>query len=119
MNRWLESVGSLLGIKPRTWPKSGVEGFAAQRLLVRSERPTIFDVGAHRGETALALSRHCSRTRLIHCFEPFADSFAALEKAIAHLDGSARTPRRARRRARQRPAQSQPQQGHEFAARER
>ena len=79
-------MGRALGMKPRIWPKTGVEGFAAQRLLVRNARPTIFDVGAHRGETALRY-RALFPAAVIHCFEPFAESFAALESAVGHDQG--------------------------------
>lgn len=41
-------------------------------------QPIIFDVGAHRGETARTFSEVFPEARL-HCFEPFAESFSALK----------------------------------------
>jgi FkbM family methyltransferase len=86
MSGWLNSLAKVLGIRRRTWPKAGVDGFAAQRLLVSNQRPTILDVGAHRGETALRY-RALFPQAVIHCFEPFAESFAALQTAVARDQG--------------------------------
>lgn len=63
-------------------PRTGDEAFAAQRRLVRSSAPTIFDVGAHIGQTAQRY-RSLFPDAQIHCFEPFPDSFAALQTAHA------------------------------------
>lgn len=54
------------------------------RELMRSERPVIFDVGAHVG---LAATRYRELFPLakIHSFEPFPDSFALLREAVAGL----------------------------------
>jgi FkbM family methyltransferase len=43
----------------------------------------VFDVGANIGQTATTLVRHFPDAR-IHCFEPFPNTFATLEKAVAH-----------------------------------
>ena len=70
----LRSLARALGLRSK---RRDAEAFAAQQRLVRNERPIIFDVGAHRGETAQryrALFPHAT----IHCFEPFPESFAVL-----------------------------------------
>jgi len=43
------------------------------------EQPIIFDVGAHRGETARAFTETFPTAQL-YCFEPFAESFAVLKE---------------------------------------
>jgi FkbM family methyltransferase len=53
-----------------------------QRKFVTRDDPVIFDVGAHHGQTALAYRTTFPRA-VIHCFEPFPDSFAALTTNIA------------------------------------
>jgi len=45
---------------------------------------TIFDVGAHHGETALKLRRRAP-TAHIHAFEPFPESFAKLQAAVKQV----------------------------------
>jgi FkbM family methyltransferase len=74
----LRALGRALGRRSK---RRDAEAFAAQRRLVRNERPVIVDVGAHLGETALryrALFPHAT----IHCCEPFPASFAALTRAL-------------------------------------
>lgn len=46
---------------------------------------TVFDVGAHRGETALQVAQAFPTAR-IHCFEPVRPNFRALVEATAQLD---------------------------------
>lgn len=75
----LRALARALGLRSR---RRDAEAFAAQQRLVRNQGPVIFDVGAHRGETAQryrALFPHAT----IHCFEPFPESFAALSAAHA------------------------------------
>jgi FkbM family methyltransferase len=59
------------------------DAFAAQRRLVTHEAPTIFDVGAHLGETARRY-RALYPDAVVHCFEPFAASFDTLRAALGH-----------------------------------
>jgi FkbM family methyltransferase len=70
----------------QTFPR---DPFAAQsQLLAGSRRSaiTIFDVGAHTGETARKYrARFPDAT--IYCFEPFPDSIAALERRFARDAG--------------------------------
>jgi FkbM family methyltransferase len=59
--------------------------FAAQRRLFEGKPPAvIFDVGAHHGETACEYRRLFPRAT-IYSFEPFAESFAVLERSAAEL----------------------------------
>lgn len=60
------------------------DAFDAQRLLMESmgiTQPTIFDIGAHRAETA---KKYRSRfpNALIYCFEPFPDSMRILKERV-------------------------------------
>jgi FkbM family methyltransferase len=59
------------------------EAFAAQRQLIRNPTPTIFDVGAHLGQTAQRYRAGFPQATL-HCFEPFPASFDALTRALAN-----------------------------------
>jgi FkbM family methyltransferase len=58
------------------------DAFAAQRRLVTRATPTIFDIGAHLGETARRY-RLLYPQAVIHCFEPFKASFDTLQAALA------------------------------------
>jgi len=46
------------------------------------DRPMLFDVGAHHGSTE-TLFRRLSPAATIHCFEPFAASYAVLARSIS------------------------------------
>lgn len=59
--------------------------FEAQRRLVTTKTPTIFDVGAHLGEASRKY-RTLYPAAEIHAFEPFADSFEALCEQVADGD---------------------------------
>ncbi|MET0168053.1 MAG: hypothetical protein ABW318_24070, partial [Vicinamibacterales bacterium] len=50
------------------------DAFSVQRELIRADEPLIFDVGAHHGSVARTY-RRLFPGALIHCFEPFPDSF--------------------------------------------
>ena len=75
----LRSLARALGIRRA---RRDTEAFAVQRRLVPSEEPTIFDVGAHLGETARRYRALFPRAH-IHCFEPFPASFEALRSSVA------------------------------------
>jgi FkbM family methyltransferase len=60
--------------------------FEVTRTLVGSERPVIFDVGAHIGETAHRY-RKLFPEASIHCFEPFPASFERLKAAVLGVRG--------------------------------
>jgi FkbM family methyltransferase len=55
-----------------------------RRLLAGNDEPVIFDVGAHRGESVLQY-KTLFPAATVYCFEPFPQSFAALQGAIAGL----------------------------------
>jgi FkbM family methyltransferase len=58
------------------------DAFAAQRALVSSPEPIVFDVGAYVGEMAWRYRRIFPRA-LIYCFEPAQDAFEKLERNTA------------------------------------
>ena len=63
--------------------RARTEGFQAQGELLDSIRtPVIFDVGAMIGDTS-AVYRHLFPKAQIYAFEPFANSFAMLERNFA------------------------------------
>jgi FkbM family methyltransferase len=53
--------------------------FLAQKGIINKHSPTIFDVGAYVGAIAKTY-RRLYPNAVIHCFEPFPDSFASLEE---------------------------------------
>jgi FkbM family methyltransferase len=61
--------------------------YEVQAALVNSSNPVIFDVGAHVGAVATAY-RRIFPDALIHCFEPFPESFAKLSQST---EGEPRT----------------------------
>jgi FkbM family methyltransferase len=61
------------------------DAFIEQRRLLQGSAPLIiFDVGAHRGESAL-MYKGLFPTAAVYSFEPFPQSFAAFQKETAHL----------------------------------
>jgi FkbM family methyltransferase len=61
------------------------DAFSEQARLFRTRPPAVvFDVGAHHGQTARTY-RALFPTAIVHCFEPFPASFAALEATAAEL----------------------------------
>jgi FkbM family methyltransferase len=59
-----------------------LDPYLATRELVTAEAPVIFDVGANVGATAQRYRALYARAQ-IHCFEPYAPSFARLSAALA------------------------------------
>jgi len=62
--------------------KRGRDPYLATRELVDSAAPVIFDVGANVGATAQRYRALYPRAA-IHCFEPYAPSFARLSAALS------------------------------------
>jgi FkbM family methyltransferase len=58
--------------------------FAAVHTILGRRPAIIFDVGAHEGQTALALARRFPEAR-IYAFEPTPATAARLRQAVAHL----------------------------------
>ena len=58
------------------------DAFVAQERLCFTPKPTIIDVGAHHGETALSYQRFFPKSR-IYCIEPCEDSFQELTRLQA------------------------------------
>jgi len=59
-----------------------LDPFAVMRRLVTEQKPVIFDVGAHVGQTALRF-RSLFPDAIIHCFEPYPASFDLLSASVA------------------------------------
>lgn len=81
MKQLLQRLANSLGYEVRRL-HAGAENdpFPFARGLIRTAEPVVFDVGAHDGETAMRLRGLFPMAR-IHCFEPFPDSCALLERA--------------------------------------
>src|SRR4051812_24481925 len=62
--------------------RQGPEPHLATRELVTADAPVIFDVGANVGATARRYRGLYPRAE-IHCFEPYAPSFARLSTALS------------------------------------
>lgn len=56
--------------------------FAQMRELISRDQPVLFDVGANVGQTAATL-RGLFPTAVLHCFEPFPDSYQQLAVALS------------------------------------
>ena len=56
--------------------------FIVMRRLIAQQKPIIFDVGSHIGQTALHF-RSLFPDAVIHCFEPFPASFDSLSSSLA------------------------------------
>jgi len=54
--------------------------FVFAKPFVQVPHPVLLDVGAHHGQTATRL-RELFPSAIIHCFEPFPESYALLERA--------------------------------------
>jgi FkbM family methyltransferase len=81
MKRMMQRVANSLGYEVRRLhAATDNDPFLFARGLIQSMEPMVFDVGAHDGETARRLRQLFPEAR-IHCFEPFPDSFALLERA--------------------------------------
>ena len=89
-NRLKETLNAVL--RPRGWELERCVGFGrdlAQDLATLSGGraiQTVFDVGAHHGETAREFSQRYPQAR-IYSFEPFDESFEELRRATAGHPG--------------------------------
>jgi FkbM family methyltransferase len=70
------------GIDIRFIPETGFDAFDDMRKRVAGDRPTIFDVGANRGQTIERFCKAFARP-VIHAFEPGRDTFAELGRRMA------------------------------------
>jgi FkbM family methyltransferase len=84
-----EKAGYEIRQKPSTLALVERDPFLVTKMLVSARQPMIFDVGANVGKTALKY-RSIFPNSLIHCFEPFPDSFKLLSEALAQ-DGDSKT----------------------------
>ena len=65
--------------------RTGLDPWAdLSRMKPTASFRTIFDVGAHHGETVLSLRRRAPHAQ-IHAFEPFPESFSRLRSAVGAL----------------------------------
>jgi FkbM family methyltransferase len=85
MRRLAKKVVAQFGFEIRRSPRTdhawSRDPFQAQKFLMRRagvESPTIFDIGAYRGDT-VATYRALFPRSTIYCFEPFPESFDALK----------------------------------------
>ena len=75
-------VAERFGVFLAPTTRSGLDPWMdLSRISATSSFRTIFDVGAHYGETALALRRRAPDAS-IHAFEPFPQSFARLRSSV-------------------------------------
>jgi FkbM family methyltransferase len=77
--RWVRMTAERVGVQVRGPKHRGISvGFDIKRSL--SQQPTtIFDVGAHRGESLYEFTRWFPRAQ-VYCFEPGAEAYAALRR---------------------------------------
>ena len=61
---------------------TAADPYLATRKLIEIDAPTIFDVGANVGATALRY-RELFPAAMIHCFEPYPPSFTSLRAALS------------------------------------
>lgn len=79
----IRALSRLFGIELSRYRPQTDKWLAQKRLLQGTPAPVIFDVGANTGQTLVAY-RDLFPDGEIHCFEPFPDSFHALQQAAAH-----------------------------------
>jgi FkbM family methyltransferase len=81
--RLLRPLFSRLGYDIRKASHIGLDAVNDIKTIYGQEGPrVIFDVGAHRGETATLFARSFPQAQ-IHSFEPASDTFAALQRAVS------------------------------------
>jgi FkbM family methyltransferase len=84
MRKLVQRLANRFGYRIRrvTEATAASDPFLAMRQLLEDvDRPVIFDVGAHRGRVALGFRALFPDAR-IYAFEPFAESFHALEETV-------------------------------------
>ncbi|GAB4231562.1 MAG: hypothetical protein Tsb0021_10060 [Chlamydiales bacterium] len=74
---WRRSFLRKLGYIKISSPYQIPHAFEAQKKLIKSLNPVIFDVGTHIGETVASYYKMFPKST-IHCFEPFPASFESL-----------------------------------------
>lgn len=83
---WLESQG--LYVRRTSQLPYGVDWMLdARRILPQLGVTTIFDIGAHKGQTATRL-RTIFPAAQIHSFEPIPSTFAVLSEALSSITGA-------------------------------
>lgn len=81
MKRFLQRMANSWGYEIRRISAGNEDDpFVFAKRLIRASQPVLLDVGAHHGQTATRL-RELFPEAMIHCFEPFPDSYAVLERA--------------------------------------
>ena len=81
MKRFLQRMANSWGYEIRRISAGNEDDpFVFAKRLIRASQPVLLDVGAHHGETATKL-RELFPAAMIHCFEPFPESYAAIERA--------------------------------------
>jgi FkbM family methyltransferase len=83
MKRFLQKLFNIAGYQCRRLaPGPNEDPFVFAQHLLKAAQPVLFDVGAHHGQTATRL-RELFPSAIIHCFEPFPESYSVLERATA------------------------------------
>jgi FkbM family methyltransferase len=83
MKRVIQGIANRLGYRLCRIDRASADPFIDMRRLCKDVgRPTIFDVGAHHGQTALRF-REIFPESLILSFEPFPESFGTLRRNTA------------------------------------
>ena len=86
VKRLLKPVLTGLGYDVRKVSHIGLDVINDIKAIYRPAKPrVIFDVGAHRGETAVVFSRNFPGSQ-IHSFEPSAETFSALQSHVSRLE---------------------------------
>lgn len=86
IKRALKAAFLRLGYRVGRADYTPADAYAVQGGIVGASEPVIFDVGAYRGDVA-ALYRQLFPRAVIHCFEPFPESFKLVS---ARMKGDAR-----------------------------
>jgi FkbM family methyltransferase len=81
MKRFLQRIANAWGYECRRMSACNEnDPFVFAKRLIQASQPVLLDVGAHHGQTAMRL-RELFPAAMIHCFEPFPESYAVLKGA--------------------------------------
>lgn len=84
MKKYIRKLLGLAGYEiRRKFNPDSIDPFDVQKSLIQNDEPVIFDVGASVGSVT-QIYRDLFPRSVIHSFEPFAHSFAELEKCTAN-----------------------------------
>lgn len=81
MKKILNAISYKLGFRLLSLNSPLTNAFKAQKYLITKTSPTIFDIGAHEGETSLMYNANFDNP-CIYSFEPFLPSFEKLKDSL-------------------------------------